>query len=144
MVCSGRALGYEKCGSFPSKPPQETWEDESRRRQRRRRVLGTRLRRVAASGTCAHINMTRTVTQIQKLFLSSPRYAVVGASKDQSKYGTKVRRIIYEPVAICLFQLRFFSGIWHAICRSSPCILFGFHHHHLICELYLLACCIAV
>ncbi|KAH9991802.1 NAD(P)-binding protein [Russula vinacea] len=34
--------------------------------------------------------MTRTVAEIQKLFLSSPRYAVVGASKDQSKYGTKV------------------------------------------------------
>ena len=35
--------------------------------------------------------MTRTTAEIQKLFLSSPRYAVVGASKDQSKYGTKVR-----------------------------------------------------
>jgi predicted CoA-binding protein len=39
--------------------------------------------------------MTRTVAEIQKLFLSSPRYAVVGASKDQSKYGTKVRRTIF-------------------------------------------------
>jgi len=27
---------------------------------------------------------------IQKLFLSSPRYAVVGASTDESKWGTKV------------------------------------------------------
>src|SRR6266404_103376 len=35
--------------------------------------------------------MTRTVANIQKYFLSSPRYAVVGASKDQSKFGTKVR-----------------------------------------------------
>ncbi|KAI9463363.1 CoA-binding protein [Russula earlei] len=34
--------------------------------------------------------MARTVAEIQRLFLSSPRYAVVGASKDQSKYGTKV------------------------------------------------------
>lgn len=34
--------------------------------------------------------MTRTIAEIQKLFLSSARYAVVGASKDQSKYGTKV------------------------------------------------------
>ncbi|KAI0293230.1 NAD(P)-binding protein [Russula brevipes] len=34
--------------------------------------------------------MIRTIAEIQKLFLSSPRYAVVGASKDQSKYGTKV------------------------------------------------------
>ncbi|KAH9961541.1 NAD-P-binding protein [Russula dissimulans] len=34
--------------------------------------------------------MSRTAAEIQKLFLSSPRYAVVGASKDQSKYGTKV------------------------------------------------------
>lgn len=31
-----------------------------------------------------------TTAEIQRLFLSSPRYAVVGASKDQSKYGTKV------------------------------------------------------
>jgi hypothetical protein len=30
------------------------------------------------------------VAAIQKLFLSSPYYAVVGASKDQSKFGTKV------------------------------------------------------
>ncbi|KAI0065998.1 NAD-P-binding protein [Artomyces pyxidatus] len=28
--------------------------------------------------------------EIQKLFLSSPRFAVVGASKDQTKFGTKV------------------------------------------------------
>ncbi|KAI0301041.1 NAD-P-binding protein [Multifurca ochricompacta] len=34
--------------------------------------------------------MTRTVTEIQKYFLSSPHFAVVGASKDQSKYGTKI------------------------------------------------------
>ncbi|KAG8945536.1 hypothetical protein FRC04_000739 [Tulasnella sp. 424] len=31
-----------------------------------------------------------TTAEIQKLFLSSPRYAVVGASKDPSKYGTRV------------------------------------------------------
>ncbi|KZS98548.1 NAD-P-binding protein [Sistotremastrum niveocremeum HHB9708] len=30
------------------------------------------------------------VEQIQSRFLSSPKYAVVGASKDQNKYGTKV------------------------------------------------------
>ncbi|KAI9437687.1 NAD-P-binding protein [Lactarius indigo] len=30
------------------------------------------------------------MTEIQKYFLSSSRYAVVGASKDQSKFGTKV------------------------------------------------------
>ena len=42
------------------------------------------------------LTMTRTVAEIQKLFLSSPRYAVVGASKDQSKYGTKVRGSIYQ------------------------------------------------
>ncbi|ETW81105.1 hypothetical protein HETIRDRAFT_440624 [Heterobasidion irregulare TC 32-1] len=29
-------------------------------------------------------------SEIQKLFLSSPKFAVVGASKDTSKYGTKV------------------------------------------------------
>ncbi|KAJ7091983.1 NAD-P-binding protein [Mycena belliarum] len=28
--------------------------------------------------------------EIQKLFLSSPHYAVVGASKDQTKFGTKI------------------------------------------------------
>lgn len=38
------------------------------------------------------IFMTRTVAEIQKYFLSSSRYAVVGASKDQSKFGTKVLR----------------------------------------------------
>ncbi|KAI9455355.1 NAD(P)-binding protein [Lactarius psammicola] len=36
--------------------------------------------------------MARTVAEIQKYFLSSSRYAVVGASKDQSKFGTKVLR----------------------------------------------------
>ncbi|KAJ7141226.1 NAD-P-binding protein [Mycena epipterygia] len=30
------------------------------------------------------------VAAIQKLFLSSPYYAVVGASKDQTKFGTKI------------------------------------------------------
>jgi hypothetical protein len=45
----------------------------------------------------SHYSMTPTVASIQKVFLSSPRYAVVGASKDQSKYGTKVRTIIYGP-----------------------------------------------
>ncbi|OBZ71056.1 hypothetical protein A0H81_09325 [Grifola frondosa] len=37
-------------------------------------------------------NATRCqyTAQVQKLFLSSPRFAVVGASKDQSKFGTKV------------------------------------------------------
>jgi len=31
-----------------------------------------------------------TTQEIQRLFFASPSYAVVGASKDQSKYGTKV------------------------------------------------------
>ncbi|KDR75108.1 hypothetical protein GALMADRAFT_226757 [Galerina marginata CBS 339.88] len=31
-----------------------------------------------------------TVNAIQKVFLAAPNFAVVGASKDQSKYGTKV------------------------------------------------------
>ncbi|KIO32597.1 hypothetical protein M407DRAFT_241311 [Tulasnella calospora MUT 4182] len=31
-----------------------------------------------------------TTAEIQRLFLSSPKYAVVGASKDPSKYGTRV------------------------------------------------------
>ena len=34
---------------------------------------------------------TTTTAEIQRLFLSAGKYAVVGASKDQSKYGTKVR-----------------------------------------------------
>ena len=29
--------------------------------------------------------------EIKKTFLSAPKYAVVGASKDQTKFGTKVR-----------------------------------------------------
>jgi hypothetical protein len=33
-----------------------------------------------------------TVTAIQKTFLSAPYFAVVGASKDKSKYGTRVRK----------------------------------------------------
>ena len=32
-----------------------------------------------------------SLTSIQKTFLSAPHHAVVGASKDQSKFGTKVR-----------------------------------------------------
>ena len=50
--------------------------------------------------------MARTVAEIQKLFLSLSRYAVVGASKDQSKYGTKVRNMILGPTltkAACSF-----------------------------------------
>ncbi|KAJ6538881.1 NAD-P-binding protein [Mycena vulgaris] len=31
-----------------------------------------------------------SVAAVQKLFLSSPYYAVVGASKDQTKFGTKI------------------------------------------------------
>jgi predicted CoA-binding protein len=30
-------------------------------------------------------------TQLKEAFLRQPRFAVVGASKDQSKWGTKVR-----------------------------------------------------
>ncbi|RDB25026.1 hypothetical protein Hypma_007543 [Hypsizygus marmoreus] len=33
---------------------------------------------------------SESVQAIQKVFLSSPAYAVVGASKDQTKYGTRV------------------------------------------------------
>jgi len=35
--------------------------------------------------------MATTTAEIQRLFLSAANYAVVGASKDQTKYGTKVR-----------------------------------------------------
>ncbi|KAI0823422.1 NAD-P-binding protein [Trametes gibbosa] len=31
-----------------------------------------------------------SLVEVQKKFLSSPKYAVVGASKDQTKFGTKV------------------------------------------------------
>ncbi|KAF7357849.1 NAD-P-binding protein [Mycena venus] len=31
-----------------------------------------------------------SIAAVQKLFLSSPYYAVVGASKDQTKFGTKI------------------------------------------------------
>ncbi|KLO15368.1 NAD(P)-binding protein [Schizopora paradoxa] len=34
----------------------------------------------------------RTLAEIQRTFLSAPRFAVVGASKDQAKFGTKVLR----------------------------------------------------
>ena len=34
--------------------------------------------------------MMTTALAKQRLFLSSPRFAVVGASKDPSKFGTKV------------------------------------------------------
>jgi len=33
---------------------------------------------------------SESVQEIQRLFLSAPSYAVVGASKDQKKYGTRV------------------------------------------------------
>ncbi|KAM5530531.1 hypothetical protein V8D89_015808 [Ganoderma adspersum] len=33
-----------------------------------------------------------SLTEIQKTFLSVPKYAVIGASKDQTKFGTKVLR----------------------------------------------------
>lgn len=33
----------------------------------------------------------RTLAEIQRAFLAAPRFAVVGASKDQAKFGTKVR-----------------------------------------------------
>jgi hypothetical protein len=35
-------------------------------------------------------SMTTSFSVIQKTFLSSPFFAVVGASKDQNKFGTKV------------------------------------------------------
>ncbi|KAI0645862.1 CoA binding domain-containing protein [Trametes meyenii] len=46
----------------------------------------------ATSPPCAARTMPpfRILVEIQKKFLSSPKYAVVGASKDQTKYGTKV------------------------------------------------------
>jgi hypothetical protein len=71
-----------------------SWEQEMKVPSR---VVGTRQGRVAhdARALIEPLAMTRTVAEIQKLFLSSPRYAVVGASKDQSKYGTKVRGMIY-------------------------------------------------
>jgi predicted CoA-binding protein len=34
------------------------------------------------------------LSTMQKAFLSAPRYAVVGASKDPNKWGTKVRRFL--------------------------------------------------
>ncbi|KAJ2987927.1 hypothetical protein NUW54_g9280 [Trametes sanguinea] len=38
-----------------------------------------------------HVRMPQIpLVEVQKKFLSSPKYAVVGASKDQSKFGTKV------------------------------------------------------
>ena len=42
-----------------------------------------------------HINasnskMVATSEQVQRLFLSTPNYAVVGASKDRQKYGNRV------------------------------------------------------
>ncbi|KAI0335068.1 NAD(P)-binding protein [Cubamyces sp. BRFM 1775] len=42
--------------------------------------------------SCAARSMTpfRILVDVQKKFLSAPKFAVVGASKDQSKYGTKV------------------------------------------------------
>ncbi|KDQ14216.1 hypothetical protein BOTBODRAFT_55657 [Botryobasidium botryosum FD-172 SS1] len=36
------------------------------------------------------------MADVQKLFLSSPEFAVVGASKDQSKFGTKVLKWYIE------------------------------------------------
>ena len=35
-------------------------------------------------------NMAQTLVDTQRLFLSAPKYAVVGASKDRQKFGNKV------------------------------------------------------
>lgn len=40
--------------------------------------------------TIRSMSSTAETLEKQKLFLSSPQFAVVGASTDQSKYGTKV------------------------------------------------------
>ena len=47
--------------------------------------------------------------EIKKVFLSSPRFAVVGASKDQTKYGTKVLRS-FRYLATTILAHNFLSG----------------------------------
>ena len=44
--------------------------------------------------------------EVKKKFLSSPKYAVVGASKDQTKFGTKVRQLPqYESIIFSTIRL---------------------------------------
>lgn len=62
-----------------------------------------------------------TVEGIQKTFLSSPYFAVVGASKDQKKFGTRVlkwyqaRDLSVTPVHPVRLMLFFFSFLFHLL-----------------------------
>lgn len=66
-----------------------------------------------------------TVEGIQKTFLSSPYFAVVGASKDQKKFGTRVlkwyqvRDLSVTPVHPVRSMLFFFS--FHISSSTGPC-----------------------
>lgn len=56
-------------------------------------LSGSGRRLFTQSHTVMHLRLLSTMTntiQKQKFFLSFPHYAVVGASTDQSKFGTKV------------------------------------------------------
>lgn len=49
-----------------------------------------RLYSTTTTTTTTTITSMPGTRETKKLFLSAPKYAVVGASKDQSKFGTKV------------------------------------------------------
>ena len=58
---------------------------------------------------------------IKKTFLSSPKYAVVGASKDEGKFGTKVRsRANCAEMSLTIFVRRSFGGTSRGTRRSHP------------------------
>lgn len=55
------------------------------------------------SSTCVYRRTMSSITLIEKekTFLSSPRFAVVGASADKAKFGTKVSPSRVRPKATC-------------------------------------------
>lgn len=51
-----------------------------------------------------------TINPIQKTFLASPYFAVVGASKDQSKYGTKVVAVLISSCPLSYSEIKNITG----------------------------------
>ena len=58
---------------------------------------------------------------IKKTFLSSPKYAVVGASKDEGKFGTKVScRANRAEMSLTTFARRSSGGTSRGTRQSRP------------------------
>lgn len=66
-----------------------------------------------------------SITPTEKAFMAAPHFAVVGASKDTSKFGTRVCTSSLKARGLYLFlpMIRFSSGTKPAPTMSSPFIL---------------------